>query len=197
MNRLEEEFKNWIKWNASTLFLLKPITGIGVGQFCEFGLVNSYLEDVDNDIYVGDYLLVLLKPNDYDFLEILIDNQDRENINFVGEYDYEGGWVVLVYSIPEKWKEDFTKFKDGRYSALSEDFKSQHDKHVIINMRKKETIQYLVFYKDTKFKKDVEEYFDVVFSEEDELWEKPLTVKETLNISKIKEKLNEEVVHEE
>lgn len=189
-SRVEKSFKIWCKWNCSTLFLLKPVTGIGIGGMSEYGLINSYLQDVERE-YEDDVLFVLFKPENWDDFQLLIQREAESKSNFIEDYDYEGGYVVMAYGIPKEMKIDFEKFKEGKYSEISEDFKKKHDWKVMYNYETKNSFQYMVFYKDAEYVKQLENMLDVKFAPEQEMWSIPAE-KEILDISEIKQK--EEVV---
>lgn len=180
MNRLEENFSAWNEWNCSTLFLLKPVTGKGIADMCNYGLINSYLKDVEKD-YEDDVLFVLFKPRDWDVFRVLLDGSE----GIIEEYDYAGGYVVVVFGIPKEMKIDFDLLQQGKYSLVSEEFKKKHDFYVRIRGKNESTLQYMVFYRDEKFLREFEEFLDVKFDEGQELWNIP-GPEEVLNINEIR-----------
>lgn len=182
----EEDFKALVKWNCSALFLMKAVVGIGLKDMVmNFGMVNTFLEDEEHDEYVGDLLFVLLKPDDINILDVLIAEQEADNLNFVGEYDYSGGFVVLVYAIPKEMSEDFIKFKEGKYSKLSTKFKELFDKETIRNYKREKSLQFMVFYKDGELRSNLETFLDVTLDDKAELWQPPsISDGEILKINK-------------
>lgn len=191
-----------MKFNSSTLFILKPIVKEPMDVLLEHNLINSYLRDRDREDIEGDYLFVLFKPPDFDFFEIFLHEQ-HENVHFVDEYDYEGGYVVLVYRIPDAMKKDFALFKQGKYSKMSAWFKAYYSKDLIKKgrsisvevdgMKIKKSIQWLVFDKDKQLQLLLEKYMGIRFDEiyqkkEDmELWTGVDEEKETLDIDRIRD----------
>ena len=186
MNKFEEDFKIYVAWNHSALFLVKPVTTIALGPFVsEFGLLNSFLEDEDCEEFDGDYLFILLQPNNVDVLEVLIAQQEADNLNFIGEYDYEGGFIVLVYSIPEHMKEDFEKFKQGKYSQMSKAFQQLHSPTINRGNTEEMSFQHMVFSKNEEFREKMSEYLGIQIDKGSELWSVPsLSDREILKISK-------------
>lgn len=191
-----------MKFNSSTLFILKPVIKEGMDVLLEHNLINSYLKDKNRDDIEGDHLFVLFKPPDMDYFELFLHEQE-ENLNFVEDYDYEGGFVVLVYKIPEAMKKDYALFKTGRYSKMSQWFKSYYATELVKKgktitvevdgLRITKSIQWLVFDKDKKLQFLLEKYmgikFDDIYDNKDdiELWTGVDEVRELLDIDKIKQ----------
>lgn len=184
MNKIQKyfSFEQCMKYNCSSLFMLRPTTELGITEWSDYGLINSYLEDELSD-YKGDYLFVVCKPKDINLFQVLV-QLEEEKLNFIEDYDYGGGYVVLVYTIPEELKEDFEKFKRGEYSKLSPKFKNLHDRTVLINSIEVPSLQFLIMYKDPDFKREMEEYLGVEMSKDQELWSVP-GEREILSIEKL------------
>lgn len=188
-SRVSSNFKQWMKWNVSALFLLQVVTGTGIGMFHTFGLENTYLYDEKSIYNGGNYLFVVLYPGENKALTSAFIQTEYEKRKLITDYDVCNGRVVLVYEIDAKWNEDLEKFKLGEYSKLSDEFKSMHDQKIstggyISSYKEEKSFQFMVFTKDEIFKKELEEYFDVKMSNSQELWEKPLKEKETINHEK-------------
>jgi len=181
--------------NTSTLFLLQPITRMEREFLNEYQLINSYLKDVSREDLEDDLLFVLFKPNDFDYFELLIHTQSTENEDFVEDYDHGDGYVVLVYKIPEWMKNDFEKFKKGKYSEFSDKTKGFFKKVKKIPGRLHTTtsIQWDVFNKSEKLRKDLEEFIGEPLDKNAELFSIPNMEKETLDIEKIKRERNEQI----
>jgi hypothetical protein len=191
MDRFEAEFKQFLKWNPSTLLIMKPITGLGIGSLSKFGLINSYLQDELSDLD-GDNLFVLFKPTDMDNFEKMADKYVRRTDNFLQDYDYEGGYIVLTYSIPTGLLDDFELFKKGKYSKMSVKVRSNYKFQVVIDGKKEKSFQYMVFNKDSDFRYNLENYLGVTFSQEDELWEAPGD-NEILKIEEIHDRITKSI----
>ena len=186
MSNFEDDFKAACNWNCSALFLTQPIVGMTLSKLViDFGMENAFLEDEMNEEYTGDLLFILLHPTHTDILDVLIAQQEQNNINFIGEYDYPDGYVVLVYAIPEEMKSDFIKFKEGKYSEMSLKYKELFDYTVTRNGKPEKSLQFMVLYKDKEFKDNLEGYLGVTIDNNSELWQPPsLSDKEILKISK-------------
>lgn len=184
------------RYNTSTLFILKPVVGINFGVLKkEFGVINSYLKDKAREDLEGDMLFVLFKPVDFDYFEQFLEEQQENSANFLEDYDYAGGYVVVVYKIPEKMKEDFELFKQGKYSKLSDIIKNCYDKEVKAFLKPMPSFQHEVFSRAKRLKEELEEFLNAKFEKGAELWSLPDLSeggKETLDIEKfLKPEINE------
>lgn len=184
-----------LKYNCSTLFILKPVVGVNWGILEEeFGLINSYLKDKSREDLTGDLLFILFKPIDFDYFELFLEEQSNRNNAFLEDYDYAGGYVVMVYRIPEHMKPDFELFKQGKYSKLSSIIKEAYDKEVKAFLKPQPSFQWRVFKKDPSLRKELEEFLGSHFTKDMELWEMPdVDKKELLDIEKF---LNPKVENE-
>lgn len=174
------------KYNCSALFILKPVVGINYGTLKEnYGFINSYLRDKAREDLTGNLLFVLFRPQDFEYFEMFISEQSLDNDNYLEDYDYSNGYVVMVYRIPEKFKEDFEKFKEGKYSKLSSLIKNCYEKEIKTFLIPEESFQWSVFNKSSKLRKTLEEFLDCQFTKDMELWQLPdIENKEVLDIEK-------------
>jgi len=161
------------KYNCSTLFILKPVIGVNWGILGEeFGLINSYLRDRAREDLTGELLFVLFKPIDFDYFEMFLEEQS-ESEHFLEDYDYAGGYVVMVYKIPEWLKPDFELFKQGKYSKFSNLLKNCYDKEVKAFLKPIPTFQWEVFNKSKSLREELEEYIGSAIDKNSEIWELP------------------------
>lgn len=51
----------------------------------------------------------------------------RKMPNYIRDYDddYDSTYATFIFSIPEKWKEDFEKLTGGKANEISEDYKQE------------------------------------------------------------------------
>lgn len=181
---LKENIK---RYNASTLFLIRPIMRKSLSDLDEYNLINSYLKDKNREDLDEDLLFVLFKPKDFDFFSFFTAKEEL-NENFIEDYDYEGGYTVLVYKIPISLKRDFEKFKEGKYSEFSNYTKNLYKKAVQVGvLSEKSSFQWQVFKKDPELHKELEEYVGEKLDEGIELFPVPNLERETLDIQKINE----------
>ena len=79
---------------------------------------------------IAIYLLFLLRSLDK-FKEFL-DGEYERTTAMIDDYDYEEGFVVLVYELNKKFKTDFGLIKLGKYSKTSKEFQSMFPKVIKI-----------------------------------------------------------------
>lgn len=165
--------EQYLKWNCSSLFLIKPITGLKLLELKNAGFISSYIYFKEEE---GLFLLFEKEKEEYD---ILLYSQ-KENPSFINEEIYENK-IVWRYKIPLELKNDFEKFKKGEYSTMSNFYKKHFDK-IIKNSLGFEikSLQWKVFEKDPKLKKDIEEYIGSPIDESKDYYQLPSTQRETL-----------------
>jgi len=161
-----------VKRNKST-FCIMPILGIGRDEFYwDFYYLNCYVSvkeysDDKNKFYLlfnfeGElqaYLTVkeVLNKSDYYEKELLHSSIDND-------------YVVFVFNIPDKYKEEVKKFKRGEYSKFSRDYKNLIFKiHKVTD--KKEL--YHIIMKTEKRRKRLSLELNHDIDTDTELWEKP------------------------
>lgn len=118
----EEMFKDLAKFNCSTLFLM-PVLGIGWRDVKKMGFCNCYLRDENKPEYEDmEVVLLLFQNKGDDRFRYFVEKEKARTSLFIDEYDYEEGYIVLVYEFPAELKEDYYRFKRGEYSKLSKEF---------------------------------------------------------------------------
>ena len=109
----------------------------------------------------------------------------------IDDYDYEDGYVVLVYEINPKLKKDIELIKQGKYSQTSPAFQGIFPKVVQIRkngLRRDEiSLQYRVFNKTEDLVQFWEDKLGVDLPEDVEVWHGFFDDFETLDLDKIKE----------
>lgn len=158
--------------------------------FLDYGYINAFIKDLSRDIQYEDVVYVLLKPKNMDAFRLFLESEYDRTENIIEDYDYDGGFVVLVYKLNPELKEDFELIKQGKYSKTSEKFKSQFPKVkkiTIAGLRRDElSTQWRIFRKTTDLKEHWEEKLGVSFNDELEVWEGFHEERETLDIENIK-----------
>ncbi len=193
------------KHNCSTLFLLYPL-GLDRRKIMEFGFKSAYISDVNRDTGYENPVFLLFKPDSMTMFQAFADseylrvNPHTETFDLREDYDYEKGYVVLLYQIPEEFKGDYEKFLQGKYSTFSRKFKETYPKFVKIksNNVQKEVISvpYKILYNNKKtreevesrgeldLKEELEKRLGVIFTDSMEVWNIP-GEKDILNIDKV------------
>ncbi len=198
---LKKELKIKSNLNDTSTFLL-PAFGVRIQNWFKFGFVNAYLSDInrektnDKDIH----LYLLFKPNDKQKAELNkkisdLSESDINKTDYIEDYDYEEGYIVLVLKFPEKYRKDYNRFLKGKYSYFSEEYRNlfTEDQMVeFINENDKveklasKSFQWLVINRDPRMKKFTEKKYDIQLSPEDEVYHLYVEEKETLDVDKLK-----------
>lgn len=174
--------------SISTLFFIKPL-GLSIIDIEKYGFINAFISDSNKDHQYENCVYLLFKPSDMDlFMDFLEKEQEVRNV--VEDYDYPGGYVVVVYLMPTKFYKDYDLIKQGLYSHTSKEFQNLFPKVVKIMKNGKHrddiSLQYRIFNRTQDLVNFWEEKLGVSFSSGQEVWEGFHLERETLNIDKIK-----------
>ena len=179
-----------VKKTITSIFIV-PTLGIPRDKLTENGYINGYVLDSRRDIQYRDSVYVLFRPENLEkFRDFLDDEYDRTK-SIIDDYDYEDGYVVLVYMLDDKYRRDFDLIKKGRYSKTSPEFQALFPKIVKIKvngLHKDElSLQYRVFNKTEDLRIYWEEKLGVDFDEAMEVWSGYTEEKEILNLENFKQ----------
>ena len=155
------------------------------------GFINAYVIDDRRDVQYANAVHLLFQPKNLDKFRSFLDLEYERTKSIIDEYDYEDGYVVVVYELNVDFKADFDLIRQGKYSKTSTKFKALFkDKlEVKLNGLKKEewSLQYLIFNKDKEMITYWQDKLGVTFGKDQEVWDMFNIQKETLNLDKIKE----------
>lgn len=110
--------------NPLTLFLI-PMLGdkhpSDYPRFRDVFLKDEEHPEYDNHIHV--YTRVGGGNRDCDFGE----EELYEHPNFVATFDddFDSTYGTYIFSVPEKWRDDFDKLSNGKINEFSDDYKNQ------------------------------------------------------------------------
>jgi|TARA_B110000908_G_C10182868_1_gene416555 hypothetical protein len=159
------------------------------------GFINAYIKDDLSESEYEDCIYVLFKPNDLDLFKDFLDSEYERTKQVIEDYDYEEGFVVVVYKLNKKFDKDFNKIKQGKYSKTSKEFQKLFPKVIKLKKsglhRDELSLQYRVFNKTN----DLIEYWQEkigsssAWKDEYEVWsgfniENETLTKKTLNENK-------------
>ena len=65
---------------------------------------------------------MLFKPDDVPYFGEFLDAEYERTSNLVEDYDYPGGYVVLIYKLDPDLNRDFNIVRQGKYSRTSKKF---------------------------------------------------------------------------
>lgn len=179
-----------LKKTITTIFMV-PTLGIDKDKLRENGCLNGYIKDERKDVAYEDCIYLLFKPSNLEKFRDFLDDEYERTKSIVDDYDYEDGFVVLVYELDSRFKKDFNLIKQGKYSKTSQEFQKLFPKNVKIKKgafsRDEISLQYRVFNKTEDLIKFWEDKLGVDFDEDQEVWHAFIPEEEVLNLDKIKE----------
>lgn len=188
-----------IKKNITSIFMV-PTLKIPKKKLNNNGFVNAYIKDSRRDVQYDECIYLLFHPEKLDAFREFLDEEYERTKSIVDEYDYENGFVVVVYKLDEQFKEDFQLIREGKYSKTSEKFQEQFPKFVTIEkdkLKKEEiSLQFRVFNKTSDLQEFWEEKIGVRFTSEQEFWEGFHEENEILNLDDVKKKFNNKLEYE-
>lgn len=180
-----------IKKTITTIFMV-PTLKIDRDKLKENGFLNGYCIDKRKDAHYDGCIYLLFKPEDLDKFRSFLDEEYERTKQVIDDYDYENGYVVVVYKLDTEWNADFACVREGLYSRTSKEFQSLFPETIIVSRGKKQlpkhekTLQHRVFEKSDELKDYWEKKIDVVFTDDMELWDGFHLEEETLDLDNIK-----------
>ena len=179
-----------VKKTITSIFMV-PTLGINKDEAKDNGFINGYCRDGNREIQYEGSIYLLFKPKNLDKFRAFLDGEYERTKDVIDDYDYEDGFVVVVYELNKKFKKDFNLVREGLYSKTSSEFQAKFPKVVKITrggLNKDEiSLQYRVFNKTEDLKTYWEEKLGIEFDDEWEVWDGFELDKETLYLDKIKE----------
>jgi len=152
--------------------------------------INAYVNDPSHDVEYSDSIFLLFKPRSIDKFREFLDNEYERTKDIIEDYDYEDGYVVVVYKLNMEFKDDFNLVKKGKYSMTSKSFQKLFPSVVKIvrnGLHKDElSLQCRVFNKTPDLVEFWENEFDMKFREDWEVWRGWDEKDEILDIDKIR-----------
>lgn len=175
-----------MRWSVSNLFLV-PLLNVGRNRLDRHGFINSYMFNQEEALeYESALHLLFMPPDMVDFNDFLEEERERRAV-ILDEHDYPGGYILLSYELPKRFKRDYQLIMEGRFSETSAAYKNAIPAVVKAkenNIIKSQTsLQHMVFNKDVELRHSWEKMLDVTLHEDQELWSKPVIDKETFKIS--------------
>lgn len=189
-----------IKKNVTSIFMV-PTLKIEKGKLASNGFINAYIKDSrKEDVYDG-CIYLLFHPDNLDGFREFLDTEYERTKDVIEDYDYEDGYVVVVYKLNPEFKDDFELVRQGKYSKTSESFQKQFPRVVKIvkdGLRKDEiSLQIRIFNKTPDLIDFWEEKLGIVFNNDYEVWEGFHQENEVLNLDDVKKKFNNKIKEHE
>jgi len=178
------------KHTITSVFIV-PTLSVGRERLVDNGFVNGYIKDGKRDVQYENAVYLLFKPQNLDKFRDFLDSEYERTKSIIDDYDYEDGYVVIVYEINPRLKDDIELIKQGKYSQTSKKFQESFPKVVKIRKnglsRDEISLQYRVFNKTQDLKQFWEDKLGIEFPEDMEVWHGFFEEFETLDLDKIKE----------
>lgn len=185
-----------VKKTVTSIFIV-PTLKIDKDDLKNNNFLNGYISDLRKDVQYEDAVYLLFKPENLEKFREFLEKEYEKNSMILDDYDYEDGFVVVVYKLNKKYIKDYELVMKGQYSRTSQEFQSSFPKIVkIINQglsKDEVSIQFRIFKKS----KDIREYWEkrinINFTDDMEVWQGFDLFKESLDLDKVKKELHEEL----
>lgn len=182
----------FITEKTNTTYFLYPILGFTDEDEAKMGFVSSFSDD-KNRSYIDDgstRVYCLFKPLSHLFFYFNYKVAEFEKSGILeDEYEYPGGYTVLVFKLPSKYNRDYELFRQSKFSKFSNEFKQLFPQKKIEfkNTVKHESysLQFHVFNKTPGIRRFMEEKTGVSmenFDKDFEFWNIFNSEVETLDI---------------
>lgn len=180
------------KKNVTSIFIV-PTFKISKEKLKTNGFINGYIKDISREVQYENAVYVLFRPSNMDIFKDFLNGEYERSKSIIDDYDYEDGFVVLVYEMNPKFKRDFDLVRKGKYSKTSAEFQALFPKTVKIIRsglsREELSLQYRVFNKTEDLRKYWEEKIGIELDDSMEYWQGFIEENESLDINKLKEEL--------
>lgn len=179
---------------SKTVQFMLPSLELTISTLVIKAFVNAYMDDAnyEHEFTCPIFLLFKIKNNkDWSIIyDQLIINKNYILDYNCGSNEQNEDLVMVVFEVPERFKEDYFKFKLSRYSKFSKDYKKKFPQFIAVNNKKEETVIWQVINKSEKLKREMENDLLLPFGyldEQDEIWGKLKKDTEIYNYKKINE----------
>ena len=155
------------------------------------GFINGYIKDETGENDYEGCVYLLFQPQNIDKFREFLDGEYERTKDVIEDYDYDGGYVVVVYKLNLDFKKDYNLIKQGKYSKTSDKFKLEFPKVIKILKqglsRDEISLQYRIFNRTQDLVEFWEDKLGIKFDDDMEVWDGFDEQKEVLNIKTIKE----------
>lgn len=112
--------------NKSYTYVL-PMLGLSIKQFYEVSFpkanfLNAFIGDDSKGLRDNCVLLLYKFSGKLDYIDF--ENKLREHPEFQASYEPDKRHTMYVFTVPVKYQEEYNKVIEGKYSHLSEEYKS-------------------------------------------------------------------------
>jgi len=179
------------KRTVTSIFMV-PTLKIPKDELKSNGFIDGYFKDKRKDLEYKDSVFLLFKPVNLNRFRRFLEEEYERTKSIIEDYDYEDGFVVVVYKLNPEYKKDFDLVREGKYSKTSPAFQNLFPRIVKIIKdglhRDELALQYRVFNKTPDLIQYWVDKFNMEFDAENyEVWDGFREEDETLDLDKIKE----------
>lgn len=175
---------------ATTLLILYKMERVNKSKSYVLPLLSNFIEIKNISNIVNSYLFLEGKDDKYIIVKYRLNDETLEYVESIKSHCLinniieNGGYLYIVFNVPNEILKDYEKFVDGKYSEIE-------SKNTIITFlsdnypsRFFNTIERIrqVLYKDKALKYELEYNLDITLPEGIELSSKPDLIDETLII---------------
>jgi hypothetical protein len=179
-----------LKKTITSIFMV-PTLKIGREKLIDNNFINAYVKDGSKDVQYNNAIYLLFHPKSLDRFRLFLDDEYERTKSVIDDYDYDGGFVVVVYELDKKFNKDYFLVKQGKYSKTSKDFQALFPKIVKVkrnDVYKDEiSLQYRVFNQTEDLRQYWEDKIGVEFDDKMEVWQGWIEENEILFIDKLKQ----------
>jgi len=147
------------------------------------GFINCYIGDSRWNDSFNEKIYVLCRKNKDYFLKN-IHKHDKGKLLLVIDPHYE--LTLLIFKTPNKYKVDYYKFLQGKYSQFSEEYKQQickyFPRYIEEDGKSRLHNNYAILYPDKKYRKMLEARLGASLNDNSEIYSIPNIEEETLDI---------------
>jgi len=162
-----------VKKNVTSIFIV-PTLKLKKEDLKDNNFLNGYIADLRKDVQYDNAVYLLFKPSKLDRFREFVESEYEKNHMLVDDYDYEDGFVVLVYKLNRKYDADIDLIMRGQYSKTSNEFQAIFPKVIKIMKnglhRDEISIQFRIFKKSQDMREYWENRLGMDFDEEMEVW---------------------------
>lgn len=173
--------------NCTTIFLL-PSIGHTRQKLLPYGFLSAYLDDINHSVHYENAVYILFKPEKMDEFHKFLSKEYLKSPLIIQDYDYKGGYIVVIYSINDRFLPDYQLFLEGKYSQFSKEYMKLFPSKIAVDKKNgtKEVVyslQHRLFNRTKDMKALWEQRIGQAIPENMELWSVPDMSKEVLDIS--------------
>ena len=179
----------------STILIL-PLLDISKDDLKSNNFLNAYVTDSRRDVQYEDSIYLVFKPDNVERFREFLEFEYERTACLIDDYDYEDGFVVLVYKLPSLFDKDIGLVKQGKYSQTSEKFQKKFPKVIkrMVNGKQRDelSLQIRIFKKSPELKDYWETKIGEPIPDDMEVWPKWEDHKESLELEQLKKELYED-----